>query len=173
MQLKMGRHLIFGWVCDPLGGNLHGWKVSIGVGWCPLPHEPNWHIKTLYSKHVGLFLLVWSCLCLGGGLMSSPNLGANTFHIWCPIWVGFSCPWRQGDSCVWLDRMDFKISMHMVLTPSQTMNVPKYPHVTFQLWGWWTSSKFHPKNPNVFLGTICLSTTEYYGKVSSYQEFVT
>ena len=27
-------------VCDPLGGDVCGWKVSIGVGWCLLPRGP-------------------------------------------------------------------------------------------------------------------------------------
>ena len=35
MQLNMGHHLVFSGVCNPLGGNLCGWKVSIGVKWTP------------------------------------------------------------------------------------------------------------------------------------------
>ena len=31
-------------------------KVSIGVGWGPLPCKPKRHIETSYSKHVGLFI---------------------------------------------------------------------------------------------------------------------
>ena len=34
--IQMGCHLILRWVCNSLGDNLRGWKVSTGVGWCKL-----------------------------------------------------------------------------------------------------------------------------------------
>ena len=63
-------------VVDPLGVNLRGWKVSIVVGWCPLPFEFYCKSRFWNFQHYGVVRNIWK----KKSMTSSLELVLHIYH---------------------------------------------------------------------------------------------
>ena len=103
MQLEMSCHLKFQWVCDLLGGNLRGWRVSFGVGWCPLPCGSKYHLvlqacRIFHEVDITYF---------GRRFHVVPKFRSQCLSHF-DAQFGWGFPLKQGDDYAQLDWMDLE-----------------------------------------------------------------